>query len=77
MKPGLSPTRTSPSSSTADFRHLPEYCDLMNWGLTAAEIEKIIGRPLGQPTQALRDYFIEKGIEFSEYKNELQSLIDA
>ncbi|MDZ7794961.1 MAG: hypothetical protein U5P10_15100 [Spirochaetia bacterium] len=56
---------------------MPEYCDLMNWGLTAAEIEKIIGRPLGQPTQALRDYFIEKGIEFSEYKNELQSLIDA
>ncbi|MCF7914720.1 MAG: hypothetical protein K9L66_06115 [Spirochaetaceae bacterium] len=50
--------------------------DLMNWGLTAAEIEELIGMPLGPPTQALRDYFIEQGVEFSEYKDKLQKLID-
>ncbi|HKK65496.1 MAG TPA: hypothetical protein VJ967_06545 [Clostridia bacterium] len=51
--------------------------DLMNWGLSEAEIEKVIGMRLGPPTQGLRDYFIEQEVEFSEYKDELQSRIDA
>ena len=51
--------------------------DLINWGLSQAEIEEVIGMPLGPPTQALRDYFIEQEVEFSEYKDELQSRIDA
>ncbi len=50
--------------------------DLMSWGLTAAEIEEVIGMPLGPPTQALRDFFLDQGIEFSEYKDALQERID-
>src|SRR6056297_347674 len=50
--------------------------DLMDWGLTKAEIEEIIEMPIGPPTQALRDFFLEQGVEFSEYKEELQSRID-
>ena len=51
--------------------------DLMSWGLAAADIEELIGMPLGPPSQALRDYFIEQEVEFSEYKDKLQKLIDA
>ena len=50
--------------------------DLMDWGLTAAEIEEIISMPLGPPTQALRDFFLEQGMEFSTYKDALQERID-
>jgi hypothetical protein len=50
--------------------------DLLEWGPTEAEIEEIIGMPLGKPTHALRDFFIEQGVEFSAFKDELQDLID-
>lgn len=50
--------------------------DLMEWGLSEAEIEGIIGMPFGPPTQALRNFFLDRGLEFSTYKDALQERID-
>ncbi len=50
--------------------------DVMEWGLTREEIEEVIDMPIGAPTQAMRDFFMEKGMEFSQYKEELQRIID-
>lgn len=50
--------------------------DLMEWGLSESEIEEIIGMQSGLPTQALRDFCLDQGLEFSTYKDALQELID-
>ncbi len=51
--------------------------DLLTWGLTKEEIEGILGMPMGTRATAVRDFVMEKGLEFSEYKDKLQSLLDA
>jgi hypothetical protein len=48
----------------------------MDWGLSREEIEEIIGMPMGPPNQAMRDFLIEKGVEFSGYKDALQKVLD-
>ena len=50
--------------------------ELISWGLTQEEIEEIIGVPMGPPTQTVRDYFMEQGLEFSTAKEKLQQRID-
>ena len=51
--------------------------DLLNWGLTKEEIEGILGMPMGTRATAVRDFTMEKGLEFSEYKDQLQKLLDS
>jgi len=50
--------------------------ELMDWGLSEQEIEEIIGMPMGPPTQAVRDYFMEQGLEFSTVKEDLQRRLE-
>ncbi|MDY7028975.1 MAG: hypothetical protein SVR04_11815 [Spirochaetota bacterium] len=50
--------------------------ELMDWGLDREEIEEVIGMPLGPPNQAVRDFMIEKGVDFGAYKEELQRRLD-
>ncbi len=50
--------------------------DLLEWGLTKEEIEAVLGVEMGASGTAVRDFLMEKGLEFSEYKTELQGLID-
>lgn len=51
--------------------------DLINWGLTKTQIEKILGYPINSTSQTIRDFAIEKNIEFSDYRTEFQSLLDS
>ncbi len=51
--------------------------DLLSWGLTKEEIEGILGMPMGTRATAIRDFVMEQGLEFSEYKDQLQQLLDA
>lgn len=50
--------------------------DLLDWGLSQEEIEEVIGMEMGPPTQALRDFFMEQGLEFSSAKDALQKRLD-
>jgi hypothetical protein len=51
--------------------------ELISWGLSADEIESILGMEMGPRALTVRDYLSEKGLEFSEYKIELQELLDS
>jgi hypothetical protein len=53
------------------------FADLLDWGLSREEIEEVLGRPMGSRTAAVRDYLMEAGLEFSEYKTALQALVDS
>ena len=50
--------------------------ELLEWGLTQEQIEEVLGMEMGARGTAVRDYMIEKELEFSEYKLELQALLD-
>lgn len=51
--------------------------DLLSWGLTQAEIEEILGMPMGTRGSTVRDFLTTEGLEFSEYKTKLQELLDS
>lgn len=51
--------------------------DLLNWGLTQGEIEKILGISMGSRGSTVRDFVTSQGLEFSEFKTKLQELLDS
>jgi hypothetical protein len=51
--------------------------ELLEWGVTKEQIEAILAMPIGARGTAVRDYFIDKGLEFSTYKTQLQELVDS
>ena len=50
--------------------------DLLEWGLSVEEIEFVLGMEMGARSMTVRDFLMEKELEFSEYKEELQLLLD-
>jgi hypothetical protein len=51
--------------------------ELLSWGMSAAEIEEVLGLPVGPRGTSLRDYLVEAGVEFSTVKTDLQERVDA
>ena len=51
--------------------------ELINWGLERDEIEEILGMEMGARSSSVRDFLVEKELEFSEYKVKLQELTDS
>ena len=51
--------------------------DLINWGLTLDQIEKVIGSPLEAKNMTIKDTATKKGIEFSIYKNSFEDLLSS
>jgi len=53
------------------------FTDLYTWGLTEEEVEDVLGTPPGPSGTTVRDFLMEKGLEFGEYKTKLQELVDS
>jgi hypothetical protein len=51
--------------------------DLLDWGVSEADVKAVFGGGMGATGVAVRDYCTEKGIEFSTVKTTLQALVDA
>jgi len=51
--------------------------ELLDWGLAREEIETALGTSMGKPGVNVRDYCVEREIEFSGVKNVLQEMLDA
>jgi len=51
--------------------------ELLDFGITKEEIEKILGQPMGRSGVALRDFAVDKGIELSEFKPKLEALVES
>ena len=52
------------------------FADLLDWGLNQDDIESVLGAPMGPGNQAVRDWCVENGIEFSGVKTALQEELD-
>ena len=51
--------------------------DVLSWGLSKEEVEGVLGMEMGSRGTTIRDYCIEKEVEFSGIKTGLQTLIDS
>lgn len=52
------------------------FADLLGWGLSKEQIEEVLGLPMGARSDTVRNFTIEQGLEFSEYKVQLQAMLD-
>lgn len=50
--------------------------DLLDWGVPQDSIERIIGFSLPTPSTIIKDFVLEKGLEFSTTKSLLQTEVD-
>ena len=50
--------------------------ELLKWGATREQIEKILSLPMGRDNETIRDFCINQGIEFTTVKTPLQELIN-
>lgn len=51
--------------------------ELLEWGATREEIEAVLDSEMGRANEMIRDFALERGIEFSVLKPALQELIDS
>jgi hypothetical protein len=64
------------SSTDRTIKGITTFADLLSWGMSQVEIEKVIGDTMPSRTVNLRDYFVEKGLEYSTYRTTLQDIIN-
>jgi len=51
--------------------------DLLGWGVAQTEIESILGEGMPAAETVIKNYYTEKGIEFSAAKAALQAVVDS
>ncbi|MBN2656772.1 MAG: hypothetical protein JXR86_06910 [Spirochaetales bacterium] len=61
----------------AEIKGKTTFAELYDWGLTAEQVESVLQMDAGPRTQTVRDFCMEKGIEFSTVKDPLQDLLDS
>ena len=52
------------------------FAELLDCGLRREQIEDVLGMPMGQTSVSVRDYCMEKGVEFSTVKSAIQEMLD-
>jgi len=74
---GVVPTEEHEASTEMVIKGNTMFGDLLAWGLSEEEIEAIIGVELPATGMTIRDFAIQKGLDFGHIKEPLQAKIDA
>ncbi len=76
---GAAATEDHAAATTEDraIKGKTTFKELLDWGVSDADIKAVFGGEMGATGVAVRDYCTEKGIEFSTVKTTLQALVDA
>lgn len=64
------------SSSEKIIKGNTTFKDLLDWGVTKEDIEKILTTSVSNTNDVIKDFVSAQGIEFGEIKGELQTLVD-
>lgn len=64
-------------STLREIKGKTMFSELYDWGVTKEELESITGVPVGKRTETVREYIMNKGIEFSTVKGPIQELLDS
>lgn len=52
------------------------FYDLISWGVSQREIEEVVGEKIVSGSTTIRDWAMKKNLEFLDYKEKLQQLVD-
>lgn len=83
--PAASENSPTPQPNAATSEHVPAdrtvtgkttFQELLDWGLSPAAIEQVIGAPMPSASMLIKDYLTSKGLEFSPVKSALQAEVD-
>jgi len=64
-------------ASDRSIRGNTTFGTVLDWGVSKADLEKLLGGAIGAPGVTVRDFCSQKGVEFSTVRPEIQTLIDA
>jgi len=53
------------------------FADVLSWGLTREQVETVIGGPIPARATVIRDYAVEQGVSYGQYRGPLQALLDS
>jgi len=74
---GVVPTEEHETSTEMVIKGNTTFGTLLAWGLSEEEIEAIIGEELPATGMTIRDFAIQKGLDFGPIKEALQAKVDA
>ena len=74
---GVVPTEEHETSTEMVIKGNTTFGDLLAWGIPEKEIEAIIGEKLPATGMTIRDWAVQKGLDFSPIKEALQAKVDA
>jgi len=66
-----------PAAGDRTIKGSTTFGQLADWGVDPAALEEALGGAPGAPATKVRDWCVEKGIEFSTIKEKVQVLVDA
>jgi hypothetical protein len=70
------PDHTEETDEEKEIKGKTTFSELLDWGLSTEQINEALGMGMGAPGLTVRDFCIDKGIEFSTVKTPLQDLLD-
>ncbi len=90
-EPAAAPTPAGPALTPAATEHVPTYDasdrvvkgrttfgELLSWGVSQADIEKIVGMPVpAETSMKVKDFCSANGLDFESIKTALQTAVDA
>ena len=74
--PTPSAAKTEPATADKIVTGSTTFQQLLDWGVSQATIESIIGGSLPERSSAVKAYITQKGLEFMTYKQSLQKEVD-
>lgn len=68
--------KTEPASTVKIVTGSTTFQQILDWGVSQATIESILGGSMPDPAEVVKDTVTQKGLEFSSYKQSLQAEVD-
>ncbi len=75
--PPASPVAPSTAAEDRAVKGKTTFNDLLSWGVSRSTINGIMGMEIGPASVTVRDFCLERGLEFSEYRAALQAAVPA
>ena len=69
-------THTEADSTERIIKGKTTFQEVLDWGVSQETIESILGGPLPNPLIKVKDYCLEKGLNFDEIKPDIQAEVD-
>jgi len=74
---GVVPTEESEESAERIIKAKTTFKEVLDWGIPEEEIKTVIGEELPATGMTIRDFAIQKGLDFDHIKAPLQAKVDA